>query len=89
MCQQNRNEHIICPISEPCTGFPSTWQNVQTMAESTTPSGTSAKVDCKDSRVNKGSTTVTCDNGKTWTYDEIPHCVHRKSLKSIVNTFDC
>ena len=82
------NKHIYS-ISEPCTGYPSTWQNVQTMAGSTTPSGTSVAVACKDSRVNKGSTTVTCDNGETWTFDVKPHCVHRKSLKSIVNTFDC
>ena len=58
-----------------CTGLDPAWNNLITETSFRVNTGTELTVSCEDEFLQRGSDTVTCTAGTTFTSDVTPDCV--------------
>ena len=58
-----------------CTGLDPDWNNLRTETTFPVDTGTELTVTCEDGFLQRGSDTVTCTEGTTFTNDVAPTCV--------------
>ena len=77
----NEMQHKPSYLTSGCTGLPAGWTDVESSASFPEPHNTPITVSCPTGYELGGDTTVTCDEGTTFTYTTIPSCtIKSKSL---------